>query len=307
MNFGFDNVIQTIGASFKMNKVLVAVVHLAIAIGAIAVAVILGMMLPMVVFYIIAVLATIVMYFAISRGSYILTYMAYKSDKDGNADYKEAEESFNANLVKILLIGIVFALIVVAVVLVEAGLIYLLMLVPFVGQIVGSILFLPLFALNLALLVIIAFGSGFMFPIMVDKDTSVGGTVKSILNLVKKKFQSILIYNIITGLIVGSLLLILVALVVFAIIPAGAAIMETIVALPMSFAMLMYGQIAAIEYIISGIIAVISFSAVIAALLGVFMNIGVHTNVAIYKAVSDGVNLDEDINIKDVKMPGAAE
>jgi hypothetical protein len=73
--------------------------------------------------------------------------------------------------------------------------------VDYLGELVDSLLFLPVAALNLFLVVVVAFGSSLVFPVVVDRGRGIGGTIAYVLLLVRHAPARIVFYLSVSGLL----------------------------------------------------------------------------------------------------------
>jgi len=148
----------------------------------------------------IGLVGAIVLWFILTVVTAIITRLIFLELGEGRKiSVREALRYTRQHFLTFLLSPLVLVIGLVLILVVES--IFLLVgRVEYVGELAVSLVFLPLVALNLAVIVVALFGTALTFPIIADRGGSVGDTVSCVLNLVRRAPGRLVAYMMLAGL-----------------------------------------------------------------------------------------------------------
>lgn len=300
MNFGLDTIIKAFDKAFNLKKNVVALLHLVTALIVLFLLSFIGAKIGGGAAFAFSLIGLILFYYIFVRTNYFLTFFALEDLKSGKTpDYSAARTAFNEQKWNAVFVPVVFILGVVAVALIEALLMWIFAQIPVAGPIIQALIMIPLFLINFFLFMVIFFGSGLIFAIMIEQKKGIIATIQAILLTIKKRFQSILIYNLLAGFLVLMLIFITMTLTIFSLISSGGALLQGMFTSLFS----RYSAFMPQMDVVTMIILFINLAVIIAFLLAYLYNVNAGINSSIYLAVKEGIDYNEKLqfNLDKVK------
>jgi hypothetical protein len=211
MKFDLNLVNKAFQKSFAPTKNIITLIHFVlIVLGAWIInqigtqlAMALRSIIVMYIFTGIAILYAVIIFSSMAYFLYYYGLAAIKSDK--KAGFGEALSSLKSQPIPAL--GFIVAI--VAVLLVEALLLWLLSLIPEVGLILIVILVLPLFVLNFFLWTFMVLGGILCYPIMIDQKKGIIGIIKNVVVIIKQKLAKLLLFHVLQTVILVVLFILI--------------------------------------------------------------------------------------------------
>lgn len=293
--FGFETILKAIYRSFTLKKNLVAVIHLLIGLGVFAVFAIAGSFISyQPVNIALPALGSIFMYYVLIRMTYILSFFAlHEITPDNEISYAEAGKAFGKQRWTALFVPIVFGILLGAIIGLQVLLLKALDLIPMAGSIFNALLFLPLFAINFALLIVVFFGGNIVYGIMIKEQTKVLSTIRAVCSLILRQSRIILIYWLLASMLIITISLLILVFGGLALIPAlGGAFYNLLPMIRSGINMHFMFNTGLISELINPVAAVImlfNLVLIVAFLLSFLINIQVGVNISIFHIVQGEV------------------
>ena len=209
--FGLETIFKAIYKSFTLKKNLIAAVHLLLGMGVFGVLAMAGRFIgykPAGI--VLPALGSLFMYYVLIRMTYILSWFALQEAASKNdISYQEGVKAFGMQRWTALLVPVVFGILIAVVIALQVFLLKALDRIPVTGSVFNALLFLPLFALNFILLLVIFFGGNIVYGIMINEQTNVWTTILYVCKLIIRQSRSILIYWLLAGMLIITITFIL--------------------------------------------------------------------------------------------------
>jgi len=293
MNFGIDSIIKTFDKAFHLKKNVIALLHLITAFLVLFLLTLIGGKIGGGAAFVFSFIGILLFYYVLIRNFYFLSYFALDDLKSAKApNYAEARTAFNSQKWAAVFVPVVFALAVVAIALVEVLLQWILMQIPTAGSIIQALIMLPLFIVNFFIFMVLFFGSTLIYPIMIDQKKGILETIKAVFLTIKKRFQSILIYNMLSAFLMVMLFLITFFLTGFALFSSGGVLMQGLFTSFFS----KYGAFAPRMDAVTMIILGFNIAVILAFLMSYISNVKAGIQASIYLAVKEGIDYNEKIS-----------
>lgn len=318
MKFGFDTIISSISDAFSTKRNKITILHF-LVIAAIWVAVILlstllslaNAMLGMALGILLAIPGALLTYYVLVRVDYVMTGNAINELKGQSFDYGSVKAQFAEQKWTALLFPIILGLVLTGIYLVVVIIESIFGFIPVVGPVLNAIIFVPAFLVCFFFILLIAFGQSVSMPIIYDNKFSIGKTIKAVIVTIIKRFQSLLIYNVLASVVLGTLyvfiFVLLIGGIVLALAPQMASMAGSMMgggynsfsaAGPMSLLM-GSGNLLSMVILLAGL-------AVIFAFIGsIIFNIVIGIKSAIYLAVREGLDFDAKLSVDPDKVKQA--
>lgn len=200
---GFALILKAIDVSLDVGKLGVAVVGLAATLGAAAFLAFLGSRTGDAGLVLFTLLAFVALWIGFSLVYGTITRMSYLHLVRGDAgSWRDALGYALGHLTSLMFTGLVLALAVLGVFLVEV-IVLLLGRIPYLGELIASVAFLPLTLVNAFILLVIIVGSWLIYPVIAAEGTGVVGTIRRVVGLVRRSPGQVATYIAIAILAVG--------------------------------------------------------------------------------------------------------
>lgn len=200
---GLALILKAIDVSLDLRKLLVAVAGLAVTLGVAAFLAFLGSRTGDAGLFLFTLLAFLAVWVGLSLVYGMVTRMSYLHLTRGDAgSWQEALGYAMAHWASLMFTGLVMVLAVLGVFLAEV-IVLLLGRIPYLGELIASVAFLPLTLVNAFVLLVVIVGSWLIYPIIAAEGTGVFGTIQRLVRLVRRSPGQIVAYIAIAMLAVG--------------------------------------------------------------------------------------------------------
>lgn len=200
---GLGLILKAIDVSLDLRKLGVAVAGLAATLGAAAFLWFLGSRTGVAGQVFFALLAAIVLWIGMSLVYGAITRLSYLHLTRGDAgSWRDAFSYALSHLASLMFTGLVLVLAVLGVFLAEV-IVLLLGRIPYLGELIASVAFLPLTLINAFALLVITVGSWLLYPIIAAEGTGVAGTIQRVVSLVRRSPGQVVAYIAIAMIAVG--------------------------------------------------------------------------------------------------------
>ncbi|GAB4506527.1 MAG: hypothetical protein Kow00123_06650 [Anaerolineales bacterium] len=200
---GLTLILKAIDVSLDVQKLLAAVAGLAATLGVAAFLAFLGSRTGAAGLFLFTLLAFIAVWVGLSLLYGMITRMSYLHLTRGQAgSWQEALGYALGHWASLMFTGLVMALAVLGVFLVEV-IALLLGRIPYLGELLASLAFLPLTLLNAFALLVVIVGAWLIYPIIAAEGTGVVATIQRVVGLVRKSPGQIVAYIAIAAIVVG--------------------------------------------------------------------------------------------------------
>ena len=191
---GLSLILKAIDVSLELKKLIVAVAGLAATLAAVAVLILLGSRIGAVGGFLFGLIAIAAAWIGLSLVYGMVTRMAYLHLTTGDSGtWQGALEYARGRLASLMFTGLTLALAVLAVFLVEV-ILMLLGRIPYLGELLASLAFLPLTIINAFVILVVAVGSWLIYPVIAAEGTGVVGTIRRVVELVRRSPGQIVAY-----------------------------------------------------------------------------------------------------------------
>jgi hypothetical protein len=321
MKFDLSLVNKAFQKSFAPTKNVVTLVHLVlIVVGAWLLSWIGGQLamavrsaIVMYVFMGIAVLYAVIIFSSMAYFLYYYGLAAIRSDK--KAGFGEALSSLQSQPVAAL--G--FVVFIIAILLVQALVLWLLSLIPEVGLILIVLLVLPLFVLDFFLWTFMLLGGILCYPTMIDQKKGIFGVIKNVAVIIKQKLAKLLLFHVLQTIILVILFLLLLLIFSLAMQVPGMFLPKGGSAMSMDFSdsplaflgsgifqVMTLGQVFLaspyVIHVILGIIMIIYSVVIFGMLLSWLLNFSCGLVAGFYLHVKDEVDFKDDLGLKKLNI-----
>ncbi len=191
---GLTLILKAIDVSLDWRKLIVAVAGLAATLGAGAFLMFLGSRTGAAGLFLFTLLGFIVLWVGLSLVYGMLTRMSYLHLTRGDAgSWQEALGYAVAHWASLVFTGLVMGLALLGIFLVEV-IVLLLGRIPYLGELIASLAFVPLTLLNAFALLVVVVGSWLIYPIIAAEGTGVAGTIQRVVALVRRSPGQVVAY-----------------------------------------------------------------------------------------------------------------
>ncbi len=318
MKFDLSLVNRAFQKSFAPTKNIVTLIHFVLIVVGAWILMWIGNQLAfavrsaivMYVFMGIAVLYAVIIFSSMAYFLYYYGLAAIKSEK--KAGFGEALSSLQSQPIAAL--G--FIVFMIAVLLVQALVLWLLSLIPEVGLILIVILVLPLFALDFFLFTFMFLGGILCYPTMIDQKKGIFGVIKNVAVVIKQKLAKLLLFHVLQTVILVILFLLLLLLFSLAMVVPGMFLHGGRSAMSLDNPMALIGtgpyQVIGIAqmllaspyviHVILGIILIIYSVVIFGILLSWLLNFSCGLVAGFYLHVKDEVDFKDDLGLKKLNI-----
>lgn len=200
---GFALILKAIDVSLDVGKLGVAVVGLAATLGTAAFLSFLGSRTGDAGLVLFTLLAFVAVWIGFSLVYGTITRMSYLHLARGDAgSWRDALGYALGHLASLMFTGLVLALAVLGVFLAEV-VVLLLGRIPYLGELIASVAFLPLTLVNAFVLLVVIVGSWLIYPVIAAEGAGVAGTIRRVVGLVRRSPGQVAAYIAIAILAVG--------------------------------------------------------------------------------------------------------
>lgn len=200
---GLALILKAIDVSLDVQKLGVAAAGLAATLGAAAFLAFLGSRTGVAGSVLFGLLAAIALWVGISLVYGTITRLSFLHLTQGDAgSWRDALGYALSHLTGLMFTGLALALVVLGVFLVEV-IVLLLGRIPYLGELLASVAFLPLTLLNAFVLLVITVGSWLIYPIIAAEGTGVVATIQRVVNLLRRSPGQVVAYIAIAIIAVG--------------------------------------------------------------------------------------------------------
>jgi len=200
---GFALILKAIDISLDVRKLGVAVVGLAVTLGAAAFLSFLGSRTGDAGLVFFSLLALIALWIGMSLVYGTITRLSYLHLTRGDSgSWRDALGYALSHLASLMFTGLVLAFAMLGVFLVEVILL-LFGRIPYLGELIASLAFLPLTLVNAFVLLVITVGSWLIYPTIAAEGTGVVGTIQRVVGLVRRSPGQVVAYIAIGIIAVG--------------------------------------------------------------------------------------------------------
>lgn len=191
---GFALILKAIDVSMDLRKLLTAVAGFAATLAVVALLMFLGMRTGTGGAIVFGLLALVAAWIGFSLVYGTITRMSYLHLTTGDpGTWQDAFGYATSHLASLMFTGLVLALAAVGLFIAEI-IVMLLGRIPYLGELLASLAFLPLTIVNAFALLVLIVGSWLIFPVIVAEDKGVGGTINRVIGLVRKSPGQIVAY-----------------------------------------------------------------------------------------------------------------
>lgn len=295
MNFGLDSIIKAFDKAFNLKKNIIALIHVFAALLVIGCLFYIGAHVGMGVSIGFGLIGSLLFYYILIRANYILTYFAAADIKNNQKpNYSFAKASFNEMKWVAFFTPILFILSLFAIGLVEFFAMWILSHIPVASSIIQALIMLPLFAFNFFALILVFFGFGLVTPMIIDQKKGIAETLIAVILTVKRRFQPIILYNLLSGFLLMLLIFTMLFLVFLSVCSAGGPLIQNIFSVfSYQYSAMPGAQMDSITLLIMGINAAVILSFFFAYLCNVQAGI----NTSIYLAAKEGIDYREKLKM----------
>lgn len=200
---GFALILKAIDVSMDLRKLLVAVVGFAATMAVLALLMFLGMRTGAGGAIFFSMLALVAAWIGFSLLYGTITRMSYLHLTTGDAGtWQDAFGYATSHLVSLMFTGLALAVAALGIFIAEI-ILMLLGRIPYLGELIASLAFLPLTILNAFMLLVLIVGGWLIFPVIVAEDKGVNGAINRVVGLVRKSPGQIVAYLAIALILVG--------------------------------------------------------------------------------------------------------
>lgn len=191
---GFALILKAIDISMDLRKLLTAVAGFAATLAVLALLMFLGTRTGSGGAIFFGLLAVVAAWIGFSLVYGTITRMSYLHLTTGDpGTWQDALGYATSHLVSLMFTGLVLVLAMVGVFIAEI-IVMLLGRIPYLGELLASLAFLPLTVINAFVLLVLIVGAWLIFPVIVAEDKGVGGTISRVVQLVRKSPGQIVAY-----------------------------------------------------------------------------------------------------------------
>lgn len=200
---GLALILKAVDVALDVRRLLVAAAGLALTLGVVAFLAFLGSRTGEAGLFLFTLLAFLAAWVGFSLVYGMVTRMSYLYLTRGDAgSWQEALGYALAHLAGLMLTGLVLALAVLGVFLVEI-VVLLLGRIPYLGELIASAAFLPLTLINVFVLLVVVVGSWLIYPIIAAEGSGVVGTIQRVVGLARRSPGQVVAYIAIAMIAVG--------------------------------------------------------------------------------------------------------
>jgi len=191
---GLSLILKAIDVSLELKKLIVAVAGLAATLAAVAVLILLGSRIGAVGGFLFGLIAIAAAWIGLSLVYGMVTRMAYLHLTTGDSGtWQGALEYARGRLASLMFTGLTLALAVLAVFLVEV-ILMLLGRIPYLGELLASLAFLPLTIINAFVILVVVVGSWLIYPVIAAEGTGVVSTIRRVVEIVRRSPGQVVAY-----------------------------------------------------------------------------------------------------------------